>query len=1091
MTPGSRPPDNRRRAFVSAAERVLGLAVDEGLIDRDAADSTLAEVRHQIAEGRFEDQTLRGFFKQKEIDDNTLVRLAEAADAQALAAEIVIDDTTAGGKDDASRHASDDPFERFPVTDWDRYEIEEFIGRGGMGDVYKAKDPRLGRYVALKFLRRDDPELIERFTREAQAQARIDHDNVCPVYEVGEIEGHSYIAMQYVAGGSLKQITDLLSIRQKARIMQDVADGLHAAHLAGLIHRDIKPGNILVEHHADEGWRPFVVDFGIARDIDSHDLTVTGMVLGTPAFCAPEQVRGESSKLDWRTDVYGIGATLYWFLTGRSPYEGGYPEIITGVTEREPEPPQRFNADVPTDLETIILKCLEKEPDRRYATAREVAEDLGRFLAGEPIQARRAGLFYKLGKKVRKHKVVTSIVVAAFALIAVLVALSIRTELQGRRRAAVAQHFVEQAKEIESMARVSAMMPLHDRSLERQAILDRMRAIQVEMSNAGEIAAGPGHYALGRGYLTLQNFDEAEHNLRLAVAEGYDSPGVSYSLGLVLGQLYERELRLARRLTDQELRRTKINEIEHTLRDQALDHLRSASDLRWEAPAYVEGLIAFYEGDLDGALAKAETAFDEAEWLYEARKLAGDIHMERGAVLAGEGDYDRALEALDRAGAAYESAADIARSDPSIYEGDCGRWTMVMELYGRRGVTADTAFDHAVASCGHAVAIDPNRADVHERIARLYWQRADLANDRGQDPGPYLDQAIGAAERAIDIDPMSSVAHATLGGALIVSAQHRLGRGQDPEPELRRAVDSLSRSVEIDPSSAPLHDDLGYAWERTAKYEMSVGRDPTQSLQRALAAYRDATRIEPAYANAYNNSGIARWRLAVYQFRTGTSPLATLAEAISSFDRAIDLNPNYHYAFANRGLAWRTLAMVELESGGDPSDAVAAARSDLNRALDINPRISFAYPEKVATEILAARWDLEHGRSPEARLTAADQAARRALQVNPENAVAYQSAAEVHRWRAEWALQQGRSAASELRAGHRKVVEALDRNPGLAAALVTDAGLLAVEAEADVGRRRALILKARSRLSEARELNPLISRELEPIEARLDRLDRR
>ncbi|MGD8441576.1 MAG: serine/threonine-protein kinase, partial [Holophagae bacterium] len=435
MTPGSRSRDHRRSAFVSAAERVLGLAIEEGLIDRDAADSTLAEMRHQIAEGRFEDETLRGFFRQKKIDDDTLIRLAKAAEAQELAAEIVIDDTTAGGTDDANRRASDDPFERFPVTDWDRYEIEEFIGRGGMGDVYKAKDPRLGRYVALKFLRRDDPELVQRFTREAQAQARIDHDNVCPVYEVGEIEGHSYIAMQYVAGGSLKQITDLLSIRQKVRIMQDVADGLHAAHLAGLIHRDIKPGNILVEHHADEGWRPFVVDFGIARDIDSHDLTVTGMVLGTPAFCAPEQVRGETNKLDWRTDVYGIGATLYWFLTGRSPYEGGYPEIITGVTEREPEPPQRLNADVPTDLDTIILKCLEKEPDRRYATAREVAEDLGRFLAGEPIQARRAGLLYKVGKKVRKHKVVTAIVVAAAALITVLVALSIRTEIQGRRRA--------------------------------------------------------------------------------------------------------------------------------------------------------------------------------------------------------------------------------------------------------------------------------------------------------------------------------------------------------------------------------------------------------------------------------------------------------------------------------------------------------------------------------------------------------------------------------------------------------------------------------------------------------------------------------
>jgi serine/threonine-protein kinase len=1089
MTPGPSRPDERRASFVSAAERVLGLAVNEGLLDRTSAESTLAEMRQQITDGQLDEPTLRGFVAREDIDDDTLVRLAREAEAQELAADIVVDDTTVGRREaNRGRQDGDDPFDRFPVTDWDRYEIEEFIGRGGMGDVYKARDPRLGRFVALKFLRRDDPDLVERFTREARSQARIDHDNVCPVYEVGEIDGHSYIAMQYVAGGSLKQITDLLSVRQKVGIMADVGDALHAAHLAGLIHRDIKPGNILVEHQAAEGWRPFVVDFGIARDLDSHDLTVTGMVLGTPAFCAPEQVRGETGKLDWRTDVYGLGATLYWFVTGRSPYEGGYPEIITGVAEREPEPPQRLNADVPTDLETIILKCLEKEPDRRYSTAREVADDLRRFLAGEPIQARPAGLLYKLGKKVRKHKVVTAVAAVSLLLITVLAALSIRTEIQGRRRAAVAQHFVEQAKEIESLARVSAMMPLHDRSSERQSILDRMESIESEMNDVGEIAAGPGHYALGRGHLILQNYDEAESHLRRAVAEGYRSPGVSYSLGLVLGQLYERELRLARRMTDPELRRTRLAEIELDLRDQALEHLRSASGLRWEAPAYVEGLIAFYEGDLDTALVKADAAFTEAEWLYEAKKLGGDIHMERGATLAGEGDYNGALAALAAAGTAYEAAATIARSDPAIHEGDCGRWTMVMELLGRRGAPAGAAFERAVSSCGRAVAINPNRSDVHERIARLYWQRADLANDRGEDPEPFLDEAIGAAERAIAIDPRSSVAHATLGGALIVAAASNLGQGHDPTPELQRAVENLTRSVEIDPSSALLHDDLGYAWERTAKYEMSVGRDPTPSLQRALAAYETATRLEPGYANAHNNAGIARWRLAVYQHRTGRSPLATLATAIDAFDRAIELNPNYHYAFANRGLAWRTLALVELRADRDPTDAVEAARSDLARALELNPKISFAYPEQVAAEIIAARWAMANGRPPGERLQAAERAAQRALEVNPENAVAYQSSAEVCRWRAEWALRQGRPVGRDVDEGRKRIVEALDRNPGLALAMVTDAGLLVIAAEADPRTRRTQVALARARIEDARRLNPLIDRDVETIVERLDRL---
>jgi len=1090
MKPEPNAPNGRRPALIRIAERVINLAVGRGILNSDEAESTLAEMRDQLADGGLQDPTLRGFLKSDLIDDDTLVRLAREAEAQELADEIIVDDTSMDGiKRACPGSSTGDPFDRFPVTEWDRYEIEEFIGRGGMGDVFKAKDPRLGRFVALKFLRRDDPDLVERFTREAQAQARIDHDHVCPVYEVGEIEGHSYIAMQYVAGGSLKQITDLLSLRQKVQIMQSVADALHAAHLAGLIHRDIKPGNILVEHQPDEGWRPFVVDFGIARDVDSHDLTVTGMVLGTPAFCAPEQVRGESSKLDWRTDVYGLGATLYWFVTGRSPYEGGYPEIITGVTEREPEPPHRLNADVPADLETIILKCLEKEPDRRYATAREVAEDLRRFLAGEPIQARRASLIYKANKKIRKHKVLTAVGLATVIVIAILVALSIRTEIEGRRRAAIAQHFVEQAKEIESMARVSAMMPLHDRSLERQSILDRMEAIRDEMTEVGELASGPGHYALGRGHLTLQNLDDAERHLRTAVTSGYDSPGVSYSLGLVLGQLYERELRLARRHSDFELRDARVLQIESTLRDQALTYLRFSSTRRLEAPAYAEGLIAFYEGDLQTALAKSKQAYAEAEWLYEAKKLGGDIHLEMGTELAQEGEYDGALMAFERAGEAYEEAADIARSDPSINEGDCGRWTMVMELRGRRGVTAHDAFDHAVAACGRAVSIDPNRADVHERLARLYWQRADLANDRGDDPVPYLDEGIDAAERAIAIDPLSSVAHATLGGALIVAAQHHQGQGRDPQPDLEHAVENLQRAVELDPSSVLSHDDLGYAWERTAKYEMSVGIDPQPSLQRALAAYERATGLEPTYANAYNNSGIARWRLAYYEHRTGLSPFSTLSEAIASFDDAIDRNPNYHYAYANRGLAWRTLALVELEAGRDPMDAVEAARSDLARALKLNPRIYFAYPEQVAVEVIAARWAMANQRSPERFFRSADRAADHAIEVNPENSIAYQSAAQVHLWRAEWKLARGRPVAAEIREGRRHIRDALARNPGLVAALITDAGLLVIEAEADRGQRRALVRQARLRIDEAQKLNPLVSREVEPTVKRLDSLD--
>ena len=1074
------------------AERVLRLASERGLITPEQAESTLAEVREVLLNAGLYDRnesSIRVVIPDHLIDDDTLARLARDL---GLSDEDWLPHKQDGVAEQPALSASSigDGFEVFPVSGWDRYEFIEFIGRGGMGDVFKARDPRLGRHVALKFLRRDDPDIVKRFIREAQVQARVDHDNLCPVYEVDEVEGHPYIAMQYVAGGSIKEIADLLSMRDKTEIMVDVADGLHAAHQAGLIHRDIKPANILVERNSDGSWRPMVVDFGIARDIDSRDLTISGMILGTPAFSSPEQIRGESSTLDRRTDVYGLGATLYWLLTALPPYAGGYPEIVSGVAEREPEPPHRIDPEISVDLETIVLKCLEKEPDRRYATAREVSEDLRRFLAGEPIEARRAGIFYKLGKRIRRHKGLTATAVAVAAAFVVLGAFGLRADLRAKRQAAVAQRFTEQAKEIEGLARVSAMLPLHDRTPEKDAIRARMRDIEAEMARLGSIGAGPGHYALGRGLLTLQDDDRALQHLQLAVDRGYSGQGVSYALGLVLGRLYQRELRLSHRLSNPELRAARVEEIERDLRDPALTHLRSGSRSRMEAPAYAESLIAFYEGRFDEALATTRQAAAETEWLYEARRLEGDILVEMGTEQASRGDHEGALNTLGEAGAAFAAAADIARSDPRIQEGDCGRWIQVLEIQSRRGGPVRDAFDSAVVSCGRALLIDPASADVHERLSHLHWRWADLVNDRGGDPGPFLAQAIEAADRAIELDPQSVAALSTRGGALTVAALNELARGADPRPTLEKAIASFERAIAIDPRAVLAHDDLGYAWERFARYEMSIGLDPRPTLDRGIASFRRAITLNTAYANAHNNSGIALWRRGLYELRTGADPGSTLDQAFDAFDEAISRNPSYAYAYANRGLAGRTLALSQIENGVDPSPTLDRARGDLDRALGLNPRIFWAYPELTAVELLAARWAMRSGDSPATHLSAAAAAAGSALTENPENAVAYQSAAEVRRTLAEWKQKQGRPVRADVLAGRRLTEQALSRNPGLANAMVTTAGLLAIQAaaEPDPRTRRALAADARDNLRRALEANPLLERETRELRALVARL---
>jgi predicted Ser/Thr protein kinase len=269
-----------------------------------------------------------------------------------------------------------------------KYETAILLGKGAMGEVYKAFDPVLQRFVALKYLRKDDPGLAERLLREARLQARVEHEMVCKVYEVGTDEGRPFIAMQFIEGRTLEQAAADMTLGEKMQVVRDVAEAVHAAHETGLIHRDLKPQNIMVERRADGTWRPHVLDFGLARESEASGLTASGAIVGTPPYMAPEQARGDLPGLDRRTDVYALGAVLYRLVTGRPPFEGGHLDVAMRVIHTEPVPPRRVDPTLPVDIEAIVLKCLEKDRDRRYPTAQALARDLQRFLDGEAVEAR-------------------------------------------------------------------------------------------------------------------------------------------------------------------------------------------------------------------------------------------------------------------------------------------------------------------------------------------------------------------------------------------------------------------------------------------------------------------------------------------------------------------------------------------------------------------------------------------------------------------------------------------------------------------------------------------------------------------------------
>lgn len=434
------------------------------------------------------------------------------------------------------------------------YEILDQLGRGGMATVYRARHISLDRTVALKLLSRDcfdDGELKERFARESRAVAQLQHPNIAQLFEVGVHDGQPFLALEYVAGGTLaERLREPLKQREAAELLTTLARCVGYSHEQGIVHRDLKPANILM----DENGQPKVADFGLAKFVNTNaELTRTGVVMGTPSYMAPEQASGAVKNIGPACDVYALGNILYHLLIGRPPFlTDDSTETLLLVLTEDPVPPRKLQPRIARDLETICLKCLEKTSNRRYGSGRELADDLDRFLQGRTIRARRATMMERAYRWGRRRPAAASLIGVSCLLAGTLLLGGARHNQQLRlandelrQERDRSQRLFLSGKELanwtlyehtssvrklngstEVQLQLANRLRTYLRELEREANDDQVLAneVAVSLERLAEIQGDPSRQNMGRTEEALSHYDSALAIRTVALRKSPDDP---------------------------------------------------------------------------------------------------------------------------------------------------------------------------------------------------------------------------------------------------------------------------------------------------------------------------------------------------------------------------------------------------------------------------------------------------------------------------------------------------------------------------------------------------------------------------------------
>jgi tetratricopeptide (TPR) repeat protein len=790
------------------------------------------------------------------------------------------------------------PEGRLRLKEWvGRYRVLWLLGEGGMGAVYEAEQDNPRRRVALKVIRPGlvSPSLLKRFAQEAQILGQVQHPGIVQIYEAGVAEdGWPFFALELVRGMDLNEYARRHNLDPSARLelLALVCDGVQHVHEKGILHRDLKPSNILV----DEAGQPKVLDFGVARALAEElrtaaDRTRTGQLVGTLSYMSPEQVSGDGAAqwLDARSDVYALGVILFELLAGRPPYALEHlplPEAVRVIREQEPVRLGALDARLRGDVEIIAARALEKDRQRRYASAADLAADVRRHLRHEPIRARPPSALYQLSKFARRHRALVATIAAFLALLLVGGAV---TAWQ-----AVALARAERDQAVRQAAR----------SREVQEALGRAGALREQARAAGD----PHKWA------------EAREEARRAEALTEGGPveaGLAERVGLLLRDMNEEEAdrRLVARVEKAWLLQAELNVKEsrfageralpeyrqafadYGLRPGSTAPAEAAARIRRRPPGISSPALAALDNWLDlalwekaaeaGWLEQVLAAADPDDWRKRLRAAQGRRDWPEQEDLAREVKVAtqpaQVLVQLGRAlvaGGSTESAMELLRRARHVHPSD---FWVNHDLGRALAASKPPQLGEAIRFLTAAVALRPASPGAHLNLGNV------LA-DKGQ-----FEEAIACYKKAIELDPKYAQAYTSLG--------YRLAGDQ-----LDEAIACFRKVIELEPKSAQAHCDLG------------VTLTTRGLLDEAIACYRKAIELDPNLAQAHYNLGVA------------LTARGEVDQAIASYKKALALSSNDAQANNNLGA-------ILSEGKRDYDGAIAYLR----KAIELDPKRALAY----------------------------------------------------------------------------------------------------------------------------------------------------